>query len=110
MECGASMAGTPVECGWRMSGANASPIGAAINKMNIQSRWQQIDEVVAAALELPREQRNAYVDSACGAGTALSTEVRALIRAYEEAGDFLNPVTHARKWSAIETESGNLDG
>ncbi|HSU89142.1 MAG TPA: serine/threonine-protein kinase [Terriglobia bacterium] len=78
--------------------------------MNIQSRWQQIDEVVAAALELPREQRNAYVDSACGAGTALSTEVRALIRAYEEAGDFLNPVTYARKWSAIETESGNLDG
>jgi len=78
--------------------------------VNIQARWQQIDEVVATALELPPEQRDAYVDSTCASDPALSTEVRALIRAYEQAGDFLDPMTYRGKWSAIETEAENLDG
>src|SRR2546421_6071551 len=95
MECCAGLAGAPSGC----EGA-----------MNIQARWQQIDEVVAAALELPPQERDAYVDSACGAGTPLSTEVRALIRAYEGAGDFLDPVTYGGKWSAVQGEEGKLEG
>jgi len=78
--------------------------------MNIQAHWQQIDKVVAAALDLPAEERDTYVDSVCGAGTPLSTEVRALIRAYEQAGDFLDPVTYRSKDSAIEGEAGSLEG
>ena len=78
--------------------------------MNIQQRWQQIDDAVAAALELPPEQRDAYVQSACTTDPALGAEVRALIRAYEQAGDFLNPVTYREKWSAMDTGAENLDG
>lgn len=78
--------------------------------MNIPARWQQIDEVVAAALDLPQEQRDAYVDSTCGSDAALSTEVRALIRAYEQAGDFLDPITYRDKWCAIEKASDGFDG
>jgi non-specific serine/threonine protein kinase/serine/threonine-protein kinase len=78
--------------------------------MNLQARWEQIDKVVAAALELPSQERDTYVDSVCGAGTPLSTEARALIRAYEQAGDFLDPVTYGGKWSAIEGDAGSLEG
>jgi eukaryotic-like serine/threonine-protein kinase len=78
--------------------------------MNILDRWQQIDKVVADALELPAEKRGAYVDSVCQPGTPLSTEVRALLRAYEEAGDFLDPVTYQSKWPAINGTSGTLEG
>jgi non-specific serine/threonine protein kinase/serine/threonine-protein kinase len=87
-----------------MSGANASPTGRS------HQDWHQIDEVVAAALELPAKERDTYVDSVCGPGTPLSTEVRALIRAYEGAGGFLEPVTYGCKWSAIEAEAGSLEG
>jgi len=78
--------------------------------MNTPARWEQIDKVVAAALELPAPERDTYVDSVCGAGTPLSTEVRALIRAYEQAGDFLDSVTYRGNASAIEAEAGSFEG
>src|SRR6266446_5542818 len=95
MECRARLAGAPPE-------RNAL--------MNTPARWEQIDKVVAAALELPAPERDTYVDSVCGAGTPLSTEVRALIRAYEQAGDFLDSVTYRGNASAIEAEAGSFEG
>src|SRR5207237_4029383 len=64
----------------------------------------------ATALELLADKRDAYVDSVCEPGTPLRTEVRALIRAYEHADDFLDPVTYKGEWSAIEGVAGGLEG
>src|SRR3989441_3285556 len=95
-----------MECRARLAGAPPERNGL----MNTQARWEQIDKVVAAALELPAPERDTYVDSVCGAGTPLSTEVRALIRAYEQAGDFLDSVTYRGNASAIEAEAGSFEG
>jgi eukaryotic-like serine/threonine-protein kinase len=73
-------------------------------------RWREIEQVVAAALDMPAEERDRYVDSVCGNDIALSTEVRALIRAYEDAGDFLDPITYHGKWTAIDAEGDALTG
>ena len=46
-------------------------------------------EVLNAALELPREQRAAYLDKACAGDTPLRQRVEALLRAHEQAEGFL---------------------
>jgi non-specific serine/threonine protein kinase/serine/threonine-protein kinase len=66
--------------------------------------------VVAAALELCPEDREGYIERVCGHDTLLSTEVRTLIRAYEGAGDFLNPSTYHEKWTEAETNATELSG
>jgi len=78
--------------------------------MSAPIRWREIEQVVATALDLPAGERDGYVDSVCGSDTPLSTEVRALIRAYEQAGDFLDHITYQGKWSGAESEAGALDG
>ncbi len=54
--------------------------------------------VFAGALELPAEQRGAYLDQACAGEAALRRQVEALLRVHEEAGNFfdkLAPVARA---------------
>ncbi len=49
-------------------------------------------DVFAKAVELPRgEARARLVAERCGSDTALLCEVESLLRAHDEAGDFLNP-------------------
>jgi non-specific serine/threonine protein kinase/serine/threonine-protein kinase len=73
--------------------------------MSAPGRWREIESVVAGALDLPAGQRAAYVDSVCGTDSPVSAEVRALIRAYEHAGDFLDPLTYADKWAGTEADA-----
>jgi eukaryotic-like serine/threonine-protein kinase len=47
-------------------------------------RWQEVKQVLAAALERTPGERNAYLDQAC-AEPALRREVESLIAAHEEA-------------------------
>jgi serine/threonine protein kinase len=43
--------------------------------------WQQIRGLVHEALQLPPEQRNAYLNQACGADTGLRAEIESLLAA-----------------------------
>jgi len=52
-------------------------------------RWQQIDRIVAAALERQEGERSAYLDEACGGDEALRRKVETLLVAHKEAEDFL---------------------
>jgi len=52
-------------------------------------RWQQIDRIVAAALELQEAERSAYLDEACGGDEVLRRKVETLLVAHQEAEDFL---------------------
>ena len=45
--------------------------------------------MLSAALELPAGQRAAYLDQACAGDTALRQQVEALLRAHDQAEDFL---------------------
>jgi len=50
----------------------------------------KIEEIYNAALEKESQvERNAYLDAACGNDQALRARVEALLKAHEEAGDFL---------------------
>ena len=56
-----------------------------------------VGAVFDAALQLPREQRNAYVQAACAGDDALKRRVMALLNAHESGGSFMeNPVVPPR--------------
>lgn len=52
-------------------------------------RWQQIDQVLQAALGCAPEQRKAFLDEACEGDEALRREVESLLVAHQEAGGFM---------------------
>ncbi len=49
-------------------------------------RWQQIDQVLEAALERDRNEWAAFLDQACAGDEELRREVESLLRAHEQAG------------------------
>ncbi|HEX6070076.1 MAG TPA: serine/threonine-protein kinase, partial [Longimicrobiaceae bacterium] len=52
-------------------------------------RWQQIDEIFAAALERAPAERDAFLRERCGGDAALRAEVESLLRSYGEAEEVL---------------------
>src|SRR5438477_5127425 len=52
-------------------------------------RWQQVGKLYQAALALPPDEREAFLDDACVGDTALRREVESLLGAEERAGSFL---------------------
>src|SRR5687767_7831440 len=46
------------------------------------SNWQKVKEIFNSALELPPEERSAYLDDACGADNDLRSEVEKLLDSY----------------------------
>ncbi len=62
-------------------------------------RWQQVEDVLQAALDRPVQERAAYLDEACGDDEELKDEAAQLLTAHDEAGDFIEQpaiVTDAR--------------
>ncbi len=49
--------------------------------------------VFAAALELPVDQRGAYLDQACAGDLALRRQVEALLHVHDDAGDFFDKLS-----------------
>src|SRR5262245_18199279 len=52
-------------------------------------RWQQVDEILEEALELPEEERTQFLQRVCGADHALQHDVEALLEAHKKARKFL---------------------
>lgn len=57
--------------------------------MSRDFRWRSVEQLFARALEQPAEGREAFVSAACGPNLALRDEVLSLLRAHDEAGEFL---------------------
>jgi len=53
-----------------------------------------VKALFSAAVELPREERAAYLARETGGDPALITEVQSLLDSHEQAGGFLDTVTH----------------
>ena len=51
--------------------------------------WQQINEALDGALDLPPSERAAYLDAHCGDHATLRRKVATLVAAYEQAQSFL---------------------
>jgi serine/threonine-protein kinase len=68
-------------------------------------RWRQIERLFLAALEHPKAERGAFLDAACGADKALRAGVLELLRADEEAGEFLErPLVQPPRPSPTEAD------
>lgn len=52
-------------------------------------RWQKVEAVLQAALDLPEKERLALVAETCSGDPDLQSEAASLIEAHTEAGDFL---------------------
>jgi WD40 repeat protein/serine/threonine protein kinase len=66
--------------------------------------------VFAAALELPPDQRGAYLDQACAGDVALRRQVEALLRVHDDADSFFDKLAPvARPTSGDEARPGSSD-
>ncbi len=50
---------------------------------------ERIDRIFHSALDLPPEQRDAFLDEACANDSDLRTEIESLISSHEQSGDFI---------------------
>src|SRR6185503_15123098 len=53
------------------------------------NRWNQVDQLLQFALDIPAVERDAYLRNACGADQRLEDEVRSLLAAHDRADRFL---------------------
>ncbi len=53
-------------------------------------RWKQVDNLLQAVLEHPRDERDAFLRQACAGDQELEREVRSLLASDEEVGSFLD--------------------
>lgn len=59
-------------------------------------RWREIEAILDAALDLPPEERTAFLDRACARDANLRAEVESLLDAHAKAADFMEqPAAHA---------------
>ena len=66
--------------------------------------------IFAAALELPADQRGAYLDQVCAGDAALRRQVEALLRVHDDAGNFFEKLSSvARPTSARGEMTGSSD-
>src|SRR5580698_9480839 len=52
-------------------------------------QWREVEQVLAAAMDLPEQERGAYLDRICENRPAIRSEVESLLAAHAEAGDFI---------------------
>src|SRR5262245_230384 len=58
-------------------------------------RWEQVTEIYHTALELGFEERKDFLETACAGDETLLREVRSLLEADADAGDFIaQPALH----------------
>ena len=53
-------------------------------------RWKHVERVLQLALDLPRDEHDAFLKRRCAGDVALEQDVRALLRSAREAGGFLS--------------------
>jgi eukaryotic-like serine/threonine-protein kinase len=59
--------------------------------------------VFAAALELPADQRSAYLDKACAGNADLRLQVEALLKVHDDAGDFFDKLAPESRPTTAES-------
>ena len=73
-------------------------------------RWQQVEEVLQAALDRAPVDRAAFLEQACKGDAALRTETSSLVSAYESAAEFIEEPAIAQDARVIlgDQSSGHI--
>lgn len=72
--------------------------------------WQQVQDLLADALEHPPDVRTAFLRRACGHNLALYREVESLLSAYTEADTFLDTLDTAGAAALLEEAEHTIIG
>src|SRR6185503_12284981 len=101
-------------------GADASPrrprlvsnrtdrAGRRATEILTPERWQRIEPTIDAALDLPPEERDDYVHSACAGDAALLAEVRRLLAAHDTPDAELDQPAVKRYASLLDDSPAHL--
>src|SRR3954454_23523569 len=76
-------------------------------------RWNDVDQLLQSALDIPAVERDAYLRNACGADQRLEDEVRSLLAAHDRADRFLGAPAidlAARALAAERSDEGSQAG
>ena len=72
-------------------------------------RWQEIDQLLEAALEQEESQRAAFLEEACAGDETLRQEVETLLVAHDQVGDFIEtPALEVAAWKLAKTRTQAL--
>src|SRR4030095_6647172 len=79
--------------------------------MMTPERWQQIDQLYQAALDLDPADRSKFICSACADDAELRREVVSLLKAHEQAGGFIaEPALHSAAKLLASQQAKSLIG
>jgi predicted ATPase/serine/threonine protein kinase len=75
-------------------------------------QYERVGQLFHAALELPPDRRAAFLSGACDTDADLRHEVESLLRAHDQAGDFVEgpPATMAGLWLAAQEPLEPISG
>ena len=74
-------------------------------------RWKQVDDVLQSVLDLPPEEREAFLRYACAGDEALEREVRSLLTSERQAGRFLeHPAIEVAARAMARQQSEDAEG
>ncbi len=71
-------------------------------------RYQRINQLADAVLEIPPDARDAYLTEACSVDSELRQEVELLVKAHESSGEFLEQPAFERMAQELARASGSV--
>ncbi|MGI9113941.1 MAG: protein kinase domain-containing protein, partial [Chthoniobacterales bacterium] len=74
----------------------------------MQTRWERVQEIFLAALEHQPETRSGFVDASCGESKTTYEEVATLLRAHDEAAQFIEQPALPLSAASLLDEFGEL--
>jgi serine/threonine-protein kinase len=76
--------------------------------MRIQSseKWQQVEAAFGGAVELPSASRTRYLDETCSTDPEIRAAVERLLRANDQAGDFLETLDGKQAAALLDESTG----
>jgi TolB-like protein len=74
----------------------------------LAKRWERIEQLFNEALEIPFDERNAFVEKACGADADLRTEVLSLLDADKDSDEILERSVYPLASRLIDSDSAKL--
>lgn len=74
-------------------------------------RWTRVERVLQSALDLPPDERDAFLERSCAGDPSLERDVRALLRSADQAGPFLsNPAMEVAARGLARQDPGLIHG
>lgn len=69
------------------------------------TRWQRVQDLVNAALDLPEQERASFLNDACGTNGELRHQIEGLIHSYEQSGDTIEQAFEGSVFDALTRDT-----